>query len=251
MKTFRDFILECELVEGKVEWDNPKRPLQSGLTPREKNRAKRISLGIEEPHKSSFGGKTFDLTDKDYERYGKLKIAHDTEKDKKVPRSKRHQFKTQPEHGTLKHITRAQMGMDVPKETRGQQRRRQKDQKNLPGNSKLWKQGERQKIYHTKDLKEPKESFDYNIDEGIQPLPTQKMLRKIKQKSKAAQDAMDFRRENQSSHTGDSLERLKAFTKRKIAKKASQIKKMKTAMRTHDPVVGQFKELENKVKGRK
>lgn len=24
MKTFREFILECELVEGKVEWDNLK-----------------------------------------------------------------------------------------------------------------------------------------------------------------------------------------------------------------------------------
>ena len=75
MKTFREFILECELVEGKVEWDNPKRPLQSGLTPREKNRAVRKRLGVENPDKPSFykGGPS----ERDYERYGKLKTAHD------------------------------------------------------------------------------------------------------------------------------------------------------------------------------
>ena len=79
--------------EGKVEWDNPKRPLQSGLTPREKNRAVRKRLGIENPDtdKPSFfkGGPS----EKDYERYGKLKAAHDTEKDKKVPKEKLHKFK--------------------------------------------------------------------------------------------------------------------------------------------------------------
>ena len=91
MKTFREFVLECELVEGKVEWDNPKRPLQSGLTPREKNRAVRKRLGVEDPDKSSFfkGGPS----ERDYERYGKLKAAHDTEKDKKVPKEKLHKFK--------------------------------------------------------------------------------------------------------------------------------------------------------------
>ena len=80
MKTFREFILECELVEGKVEWDNPKRPLQSGLTPREKNRAVRKRLDVENPDKPSFykGGPS----ERDYERYGKLKTAHDTEKNR-------------------------------------------------------------------------------------------------------------------------------------------------------------------------
>ena len=92
MKTFREFILECELIEGKVEWDNPKRPLQSGLTPREKNRAVRKRLGVEDPDKSSFfkGGPS----ERDYERYGKLKAAHDTEKDKKGSKEKLHKFKT-------------------------------------------------------------------------------------------------------------------------------------------------------------
>ena len=145
MKTFREFILECELVEGKVEWDNPKRPLQSGLTPREKNRAKRISLGVENPNRVSFGGMSWDISDKDYERYGKLKTAHDEQKGKKVPKDKIHQFKQ----------TRNAEGNRAG--TRGQYKRRWKDQKNLPNNSKLWKQDERQKVYHHNDLKEPKE----------------------------------------------------------------------------------------------
>lgn len=136
MKTFREFILECELVEGKVEWDNPKRPLQSGLTPREKNRAKRISTNVENPNRVSFGGKSWDISDKDYERYGKLKLAHDEQKGKKVPANKRHQFKS----------------------SKGELRRKQKGQKNIPiGNSKLYKQDERQKVYHHNDLKEPKD----------------------------------------------------------------------------------------------
>lgn len=154
MKTFREFIYNCELLEGKVEWDNPKRPLQSGLTPREKNRAKRISIGLENPDKVSFGGKSYDLSDRDYERYGKLKIAHDDEKGKKTPIAKKHEFKQ------IEDIEGTLVG------TRGRRRRKWKDHKNLPGNSKLWKQNERQKIYHHNDLKEPKESFDYELEES-------------------------------------------------------------------------------------
>ena len=82
--SIREFILECEFIEGKVEWDNPKRHLPSGLTPREKNRAKRISTDVENPN--------IKPSEKQLERYGKLKIAHDTEKGKKVPRNKRHRF---------------------------------------------------------------------------------------------------------------------------------------------------------------
>ena len=114
MKTYQEFIGEAKkcwpgykkkgtqklfgktynrcVKEGKVEWDNPKKPLQSGLTPREKNRAVRKRLGVEDPDTSSFfkGGPS----EKDYERYGKLKAAHDTEKDKKVPKEKLHKFKS-------------------------------------------------------------------------------------------------------------------------------------------------------------
>jgi hypothetical protein len=178
MKTFQEFITEAKkcwpgykkkgtqklfgktynrcVKEGKVEWDNPKRPLQSGLTPREKNRAKRISLGVENPNKASFGGKSWDLSDKDYERYGKLKSTHDDEKDKKVPRSKRH------EYGLFK------VGPYTSVAPKGELRRKQKDHKNIKTklNSKLYKDDERQKVYHQNDLKEPKESFEYELEES-------------------------------------------------------------------------------------
>jgi hypothetical protein len=137
---------EYSIEEGKVEWDNPKRPLQSGLTPREKNRAKRISTNVENPDRVSFGGKSWDVNDKDYERYGKLKTAHDDEKGKKVPANKRQQFKQ------VKDADGVEIG------TKGQQTRRFKDHKNIKTklNSKLYKNDERQKVYHHNDLKEPK-----------------------------------------------------------------------------------------------
>jgi hypothetical protein len=150
MKTFQEFITEAKkcwpgykkkgtkklfgktynncVKEGKVEWDNPKRPLQSGLTPREKNRAKRISTGVENPDRIP--------SERDLERYGKLKIAHDDEKGKKVSRGKRHEFKI---------ITNWE-GNQL--ETEGQQARAFKDHKNI------------------KNLKEPKESFEYELEES-------------------------------------------------------------------------------------
>ena len=139
MKTFIEFITECEIIEGKVEWDNPNRPLQSGLTPREKNMAKRNSLKVTDPNYSP--------SEKDLERYGKLKIAHDDEKGKKVPRNKRHEFNL---------ITDWEGNQ---RETKGQLERRFKDHKNIKTklNSKLYKNDERQKVYHQNDLKEPKD----------------------------------------------------------------------------------------------
>jgi hypothetical protein len=147
-KTYNRYV-----KEGKVEWDNPKRPLQSGLTPREKNRAKRISLGVENPNKVSFGGKSWDISDKDYERYGKLKMAHDDEKGKKTPRGKRHEF------GLFK------VGSLTSVAPKGEIRRQQKDHKNIKTklNSKLYKNDERQKVYHQNDLKEPKEEFEFDL----------------------------------------------------------------------------------------
>lgn len=67
-----------EVYEGKIPWDNTNRPLRSGWTPREKNRAKRISTGVEDPNTPA--------SDKNLERYGKLSLAHSnqrTVKDKK------------------------------------------------------------------------------------------------------------------------------------------------------------------------
>jgi hypothetical protein len=175
MKTYQEFVVEAKkcwpgyekkgtqklfgktynrcVKEGKVDWDNPKKPLQSGLTPREKNRAKRISLGVENPNKNSFGGKSWDISDKDYERYGKLKMAHDDEKDKKTPRGKRHEF------GLFK------VGSLTSVAPKGELRRQQKDHKNIKTklNSKLYKNDERQKVYHQNDLKEPKEEFEFDL----------------------------------------------------------------------------------------
>ena len=47
-----------EMKEGKVPWNDPKKPLESGHTPAEKNRAKRERTGVEDLSKSP--------TDKEY-----------------------------------------------------------------------------------------------------------------------------------------------------------------------------------------
>jgi len=150
-----------EVVEGKVEWDNPKRPLQSGLTPREKNRTRRIATGIEDTSRPSFfkGGPG----EKEYSRYAKLKAAHDKEKGKKVPANKRHKFKIVKDTDTGKTIG-----------TRGQENRRMKTYRigSSNANDKI------RKDRYDYDLKEPKESYDiYDIilshllDEGYAETP--------------------------------------------------------------------------------
>jgi len=172
MKTFQEFITEAKkcwpgykkkgtkklfgktynncVKEGKVEWDNPKKPLQSGLTPREKNRAKRISTGVEDPNRIP--------SERDLERYGKLKIAHDDEKGKKVSRGKRHEFglfkvgpytSVAPKGELKRHEFKKITNWEGNKlETEGQQARAFKDHKNI------------------KNLKEPKESFEYELEES-------------------------------------------------------------------------------------
>ena len=151
MKTFQEFITEAKkcwpgykkkgtqklfgktynrcVKEGKVEWDNPKKPLQSGLTPREKNRAKRISTGVEDPNRIP--------SERDLERYGKLKIAHDDEKGKKVSGGKRHEF------GLFK------VGSFTSVAPKGELERQERKKKN-----------------ELKDLKEPKESFEFELEES-------------------------------------------------------------------------------------
>lgn len=85
MKTFKEFISECELVEGKVPFNDPKNPGRSGHTPREKIEAKMKRTGVENPNNDSFdkGGPS----ERDYERYGGMKIALD-KMDKKEKESK-------------------------------------------------------------------------------------------------------------------------------------------------------------------
>lgn len=82
MKTFQEFILDCDLLEGRIPWDDENRPLRSGWTPREKNRAKRISTGVENPNTNP--------SEKQLERYGKLKSAHEEQKNVKVRKGQRH-----------------------------------------------------------------------------------------------------------------------------------------------------------------
>jgi hypothetical protein len=205
---------DYSIGEGKVEWDNPKRPLQSGLTPREKNRAKRISTGVENTDKPSFYWDG--PNEKDYARYGSLKAAHDKEKDTKVSRKERHKFKK-----------------DWTGLTTGQARRKMKTHKMLADPSSI-----RHDIYQN-DLKD---DFNYSIGEGIQPLPRDKMLRKISRKSQAAHSANVFRKD----YTKRGLKDLESKQREKVAKKASQIKKLKSKLRTHDPVDSRFRELENR-----
>ena len=121
--------------EGKVPWNDPNRPLQSGHTPAEKNRAKRARTGVEDPNKSQM-----DISDKDMVRYGGMKTADDTETSK-APKQKKTLFgKKKPlEHETPPHEfkknrrldptrTDNQYGMNQPSSrggnaTRGQARR--------------------------------------------------------------------------------------------------------------------------------
>ena len=98
--------------EGKVPWNDPNRPLQSGHTPAEKNRAKRERTGVEDPNKSQM-----DIPDKDMVRYGGMKTADDTETSK-APKQKKTLFgKPKPlEHETPPHEFKKDRKLD-PKQT--------------------------------------------------------------------------------------------------------------------------------------
>jgi len=81
--------------------------------------------------------------------------------------------------------------------------------------------------------------------EGIQPLPREKMLSKIVRKSGAAHSANSFRKD----YTKRGLKDLESTQREKVANKASQIKKIKTKLRTHDPIDSRFREMENRDRG--
>lgn len=59
------------VYEGKVPWNDPSKPLQSGWTPAEKNAAKMKRTGVEDLSKTP--------SERDMERYGKMKSAADNE----------------------------------------------------------------------------------------------------------------------------------------------------------------------------
>jgi len=78
-----------EMKEGKVPWNDPKNPLQSGHTPAEKNRAKRERTGVEDLSKSP--------TDKDYARYGNMKSTDDEQSSASKSKDKStHKFRDLP-----------------------------------------------------------------------------------------------------------------------------------------------------------
>ena len=197
MKTYQEFISEAKkcwpgykkkgtqklfgktynrcVKEGKVEWDNPKRPLQSGLTPREKNRAVRKRLGIENPDTDKPSFFKDGPGEKEYERYGKLKAAHDAEKDKDVPEDERHKFKSVAkgrlggEHsaGRIRRMAGVHKGAEIAKnaekgkgryavmsQVQGAEKVREKHKKRYGDYADL------------KRLQEPKEEFEYELEES-------------------------------------------------------------------------------------
>ena len=87
--------------------------------------------------------------------------------------------------------------------------------------------------------------LECELVEGIQPLPREKMLGKIVRKSGAAHSANVFRKDYKKR----GLEDLEGKQREKVANKASQIKKIKTKLRTHDPIDSRFREMENRDRG--
>ena len=100
------------VYEGKVPWNDPNRPLQSGHTPAEKNRAKRARTGVEDPNKSQM-----DISDKSMSRYGGMKTADDTETSKAPKQKKTLLGKPKPlEYETPPHEFKKNRKLD-PKQT--------------------------------------------------------------------------------------------------------------------------------------
>ena len=105
----QEAYLEVAMGEGKVPWNDPNRPLQSGHTPAEKNRAKRARTGVEDPNKSQM-----DISDRSMSRYGGMKTADDTETSK-APKQKKTLFgKPKPlEHETPPHEFKKNRKLDL------------------------------------------------------------------------------------------------------------------------------------------
>ena len=155
--------------EGKIPWDDQNRPLRSGWTPREKNRAKRVSTGVENPNIKPSG--------KQLERYGKLKIAHDDQKNVKTRKDQRHK---NPEDYSLGR--RNVLVKDTPRmpseskhgNSAGLKRIPRGAPKNLPyeymdrNRFGAANDEKRDKYYEKgpKGLKEPKESFEFELEES-------------------------------------------------------------------------------------
>jgi hypothetical protein len=88
LRNLQEAYMEVVMGEGKVPWNDPKKPLESGHTPAEKNRAKRERTGVENLSKSP--------TDKDYARYGSMKSVDDEQSSSSNKNKSTHNFRDFP-----------------------------------------------------------------------------------------------------------------------------------------------------------
>jgi hypothetical protein len=88
IRSLQEAYLEVVMSEGKVPWNDPKNPLESGHTPAEKNRAKRERTGVEDLKKSP--------SDKDYARYGAMKSVDDEQSSASNKNKSAHKFRDYP-----------------------------------------------------------------------------------------------------------------------------------------------------------
>jgi hypothetical protein len=87
-RSLQEAYIEVVMGEGKVPWNDPKNPLESGHTPAEKNRAKRERTGVEDLRKSP--------SDKDYARYGAMKSVDDEQSSASNKNKSAHKFRDFP-----------------------------------------------------------------------------------------------------------------------------------------------------------
>jgi hypothetical protein len=98
-----------DVYEGKVPWNDPEHPLQSGHTPAEKNKAKRARTGVENPNKPQM-----DISDKDMARYGRMKEVDDIETSNAPKQKKTLLGKKKPlEHKTPPHEFKKDRRLDT------------------------------------------------------------------------------------------------------------------------------------------
>ncbi len=99
IRNLQEAYFDVAMGEGKVPWNDPNRPLQSGHTPAEKNRAKRERTRVEDPNISQM-----DISDTDMARYSGMKEVDDTETSNAPKQKKTLLGKKKPlEHKTPPH----------------------------------------------------------------------------------------------------------------------------------------------------
>ena len=121
LRNLQEAYMEVVINEGKVAWDDPKNPLQSGYTPKEKSEAKRKQLGVDNPETKSF--EKDGPGEKEYARHGNLaRVQKKMSKRGQQPKGKPHKFTDQITVATRGQLKRRRfhppLGSDIPKEKR-------------------------------------------------------------------------------------------------------------------------------------